>query len=246
MKEINVTSPVEPQHNEFDPSGSNLKAGSAKSISELEKVISAGLRHFVDVGRALSQINQHELFKPTFKSFQEYCEVRWGFKKSYAHHLIAGAAVVEDLPGELSTIVENESQARVLAGYNPEERVVILEHLQSKGEQITAPRLKEAAKTALRRRVGKRKTQAATGKPSTLDEDHDLSPTSVEVEDNNADLVSEASVAAIYGLLAALYALKPVAPSLVEIRDRLGNLEIELHDLAAAWAMTIILHFSDN
>ncbi len=62
---------------------------------------------------------------------QEYatfsdCREKWGWKRAYAYQLIDGAAAVKSLPPEMSTIVDNQTQARELAKVEPEKRAEVV------------------------------------------------------------------------------------------------------------------------
>jgi hypothetical protein len=52
-------------------------------LSELERAIAQNT--FVDRGIALAEINQNELYKPAFSSFEDYCVNRWGFKRAHGY-----------------------------------------------------------------------------------------------------------------------------------------------------------------
>jgi hypothetical protein len=83
-------------------------------LVDLERVISDGMRSFVDVGRALSRIRDEKLYQATHATFEAYCRERWEFTRSYAHRLIGAAGVVANWQHELPPPA-NEAQARELA-----------------------------------------------------------------------------------------------------------------------------------
>lgn len=67
-------------------------------LAELERVISDGLRTFVEVGRALAKIRDGKLYQGEgFKSFEAYCRERWDFTRMRAHQLIQAAEVSENV-----------------------------------------------------------------------------------------------------------------------------------------------------
>lgn len=95
---------------------------------ELEMIIESGLKTFVEVGNALSEIRDNLLYRVDHDTFEDYCVDKWEMKKSYAHYLIKSA----DIAKNLSTIVDksennhnlptNEAQVRPLTKLKPEEQ----------------------------------------------------------------------------------------------------------------------------
>ena len=70
---------------------------------ELEQVIEIGKRSFFEVGSALSQIRDRRGYKPEFKTFDEYCQRRWGWTRMGAAYYIDAAKVVSLLPPEIAS-----------------------------------------------------------------------------------------------------------------------------------------------
>src|SRR4051812_12953447 len=62
-----------------DPLKASLDEGQAKELVELEQIITTKLGAFIEVGKALMQIQTARLYKPKYKSFALYCQERWGF-----------------------------------------------------------------------------------------------------------------------------------------------------------------------
>jgi len=152
----NNNSPTEIENTELDP----LSNGSAGAVSapdlarlkSLEAVIKCGQQTFVEVGDALAQIMEGQLYRLSgFGSFAEYCESVWGFKKSYAYQLVQSAAVVNELPAPLSTMVEkfNPGQVRALARVSKDKRAAVLTTAMAKskstGRTLTAKAITAAA-----------------------------------------------------------------------------------------------------
>jgi len=83
-------------------------------LNELEDVVERGLATFVDVGRALSEINSARLYRATHSTFAEYAADRFGIGKSHAYRMISAAKVAE----AVSPIgdIRSEAQARELSG----------------------------------------------------------------------------------------------------------------------------------
>lgn len=98
--------------------GRGVELAIPESLDELEQMIGDGLRTFVEVGLALARIRDAKLYKaPGHKTFEVYCEKRWGFSRKRAYELMEAAAVVENVrnSGRGSLEPRNASQATELA-----------------------------------------------------------------------------------------------------------------------------------
>jgi hypothetical protein len=91
------------------------------TLVELEAVIARGLDTFVEVGAALAEIRERQLYRHQgFDRFEDYCRDRWQLGRSRAYQLMDASQVVS----LMSTIVDtdgvplpppaNEAQAREL------------------------------------------------------------------------------------------------------------------------------------
>lgn len=83
-------------------------------LCELERVIQKGKDTFVEVGNALAEIRDSRIYRATFKTFEDYCQERWQFRRDYVNKLIAASSVVSNLDTMVSK-PDNERQARPLA-----------------------------------------------------------------------------------------------------------------------------------
>lgn len=91
------------------------------SLEQNEDIIAAGLKTFVDVGRALADIRGARLYRETHDSFEAYCDQRWNLSRPRAYQLIDAAATVGALSTNVDTpLPKNEGQARELRGLDPE------------------------------------------------------------------------------------------------------------------------------
>lgn len=92
----------------------NLKDLEKQSLGELEGIIQNHFcTFFYEVGCALAQIRDSELYKETYTTFEDYCKERWGMSRQRAYQLIKAAEVYDNL----STAVDkpiNEAQIRPL------------------------------------------------------------------------------------------------------------------------------------
>lgn len=131
-------------------------------LQELETIVARGMAAFVEVGMALAEIRDKQLYRGTHRRFKDYVAERFSFAERHAQRLIQGVEVYKNLiPGE-STIrpagrvadkggskfpaPTHESQVRDLAGLNPEEQRQAWEAAVeiAGGETPTAAQVREA------------------------------------------------------------------------------------------------------
>ncbi len=93
-------------------------------LAELEGVIARHVRDFLAVGQALQQIRDSRLYRGTHATFQEYCVARWEFTPQRAGQLIKAFDVETNLE-TTGLHLENERQARVLAGFALEDQKLL-------------------------------------------------------------------------------------------------------------------------
>jgi hypothetical protein len=70
---------------------------SHRSLADLEKVIHEGQLAYVEVGKALQEIQKKKLYKGKYNTFEEYCEKRWGFSREAAYNYMGSADVAENV-----------------------------------------------------------------------------------------------------------------------------------------------------
>lgn len=87
-------------------------------LFDLERKIEAGLQTFVEVGLALMEIRDSELYRSQFGTFEEYCGVRWGFTSTQAKRLMDGAEIAKNIEPSGSKILA-ESHLRPLKNLQP-------------------------------------------------------------------------------------------------------------------------------
>ena len=75
----------------------------AERLHDLEAIVDRGIETVFEVGAALEEIRDHELFRPEFKTFGEYLQQRWGWTRARCYQLIGATRVRENL----STRVDN-------------------------------------------------------------------------------------------------------------------------------------------
>ena len=113
---------------------------------ELETIIEDGLKTFVEVGNALSEIRDGLLYRVDYDTFEDYCVDRWGMSKAYAYRLIGSAKVVNNVSpmGDTSEsfhLPTSERQIRRLTKLEPDEQKEVWEEAVE-----TAPKGKVTAK----------------------------------------------------------------------------------------------------
>lgn len=65
-----------------------------RSLTECETVIERGLATFVEVGEALMEIRDEDLYKESHGTFEEYCRERWDMTRQHANRTIRAAEVI--------------------------------------------------------------------------------------------------------------------------------------------------------
>lgn len=84
-------------------------------LVELELVVERGLQTFYEVGSALLEIREQRLYRETHKTFQAYCQARFGFSDSRGRQLIAAAKTVTAVTQQGLPAPKTEREARELA-----------------------------------------------------------------------------------------------------------------------------------
>jgi hypothetical protein len=121
----------------------------AARLAQLEAVIAEGMQTFVDVGKAIAEINESLLYRSTHPTFEAYCKDRWGFTPQRAYQLMDAAEVHEQVPE-----AANERQARTLASVPKEEQSEVWADAKERArqdgaERPTAKHVEEAVRARL-------------------------------------------------------------------------------------------------
>ncbi len=104
-----------------------------KERQRLERIVG---RSFVEAGQALAEIRARRLYRSTHKTFETYCQDRFGFSRRYVNYRIAAVQVVDNLKmgtngsqnsegvNQLTKLIlpTNERQVRPLVKLDPEEQ----------------------------------------------------------------------------------------------------------------------------
>lgn len=111
-----------------------------KKLTELEKTVSKAVKASIAAARALHEIYTHKdgiYWKRSYKSFEEYCGAKWGYKKAQAYRLLgagefltrvaeahtSGGQVLKDNPG-CNWYPQNEAQVRQVIRLPSQSQVV--------------------------------------------------------------------------------------------------------------------------
>jgi hypothetical protein len=81
-------------------------------LAQLEAVVERGLAVFIEVGLALQEIRDAQLYRQTHASFEVYCRERWGFSRQRGYQLISAAEVSTMVVNAGLPAPESEREAR--------------------------------------------------------------------------------------------------------------------------------------
>ncbi len=124
-------------------------------LAELEAIISAGVRSFIEVGLAIQEVQSRRLYLKTHRSFQSYMEERFGFTRQHGYRLIAGAKAAKEVSHYVT--LPSASHAEPLVILPKKERVKVARVIAKKakaGDPITVRAVKEAVKEVTTRARG--------------------------------------------------------------------------------------------
>jgi hypothetical protein len=143
-----------------------LSTTEERELANCEAIIDRNLGGFRETGEALMKIRDGKLYKVEFKTFEEYCQKRWNFGRTYAHRMIESAKVIKNLL-PMGNKPESERQARVLAPLPPQEqREVWKEAVETAPEgKVTAKHVEEIVERKRRRIVLKKSPQQQEPEP---------------------------------------------------------------------------------
>jgi len=91
-------------------------------LRQCESIIERGLATFVEVGNALAKIRDGRLYRGEYRTFEGYCQDRWGLTRRHVNYQIAAARVVKNLGTIVPILPITESQARPLTRLEPEQQ----------------------------------------------------------------------------------------------------------------------------
>ena len=112
-------------------------------LQYLEQIVDKGLSSFIEVGEALWKIREEKLYRAEFKTFENYCKVRWGISKAYANRLITANEIQQEM-APIGAKITTESQSRELAKVPTEKREEVLKLAEDENGKITAKSIRKA------------------------------------------------------------------------------------------------------
>lgn len=117
-----------------------LSADESARLGKNECVIRAGMSTFIEVGNALQDIRDNRLYRRQYGTFEEYCEVKWGWTRQRVNQLIVASDVANNLETNGCQIADlNERQARELSKVAPDQQPQVWkEAVETSGGQPTA------------------------------------------------------------------------------------------------------------
>lgn len=125
-----------------------LEPLSSEEIDELtrtESAIELALQSFVMLGALLKHIRDSGLYRAKYRTFEEYCEGRWGIKRRRAYQYIEASDAADNHKGR-HPLKESQARALARATRDPAEqrRILDLAVRQSEG-RVTEKAINKAA-----------------------------------------------------------------------------------------------------
>lgn len=114
------------------------KAIAELGLQQLESIIENWLPAFIEVGNALREIRDRNLYKQSgYERWEDYCRERWGVSRSYAHKTIEASRVAGMLPMGNVRAPLHERLIRPLAvgGLSDEQRLEAWEAARETADQ---------------------------------------------------------------------------------------------------------------
>lgn len=117
-----------------------ISVAAVQILEELTEVEAAELhrlelkveRAFYEAGTALREIRDKRLYRSTHRTFEQYCQDRFGFQRAHSYRLIEAAAIVDNLspntasnnlsPNGRQILPTSERQVRDLINLEPDEQ----------------------------------------------------------------------------------------------------------------------------
>jgi hypothetical protein len=136
-------------------------------LVELEAVVDRHTNAILEVGRALCEIHERELYREEYNSWSEYVSDRWGsLTREMSYRYMAIAETVEAVPFAADLAPSLVSEVSPYLGENAEAAQQLLE--RARDEQLTVRAFREVIQTDRRqRREEAHAAQIAAAAPAT-------------------------------------------------------------------------------
>jgi hypothetical protein len=137
------------------------------SLRENEAIIERGIAAYREAGLALKRIRDDRQYKDTHKTFDAYCQERWGMGRQRAYELINAATTADDLYANgVQTPPQNERVARELKGTLAQKREAWNETVKRNGDKPTAEQTREVVEEKSPKVKIRSRTKQAQEEPS--------------------------------------------------------------------------------
>lgn len=150
------------------------------NLGALEKIIEENLAGSFKLAQAISLIRDQQLYKPEYKTFEEYCKKRWEYSRSYCTRLCEMNDVMQDLETyqEYEVYPKNEGQARIFVDLEKADRLKLAETVlkESKDDNLTAQVFAK-----FKKQLFPQKYEAKTGKPTPVIDVEEIKETSSDL-----------------------------------------------------------------
>jgi len=142
-----------------------------KDLQRCEAVIKKNENAFVETCAAMFEISSKRLYRQEYKSFQEYCERKWGFSREYGHRLVKDHEIIKKVSTIVHTsgLITNGNQVAELSKVPEEDLAAVAQEAKNaagKGK-LTGRHIKEAAKRVREKREGKPATKSPKAEADT-------------------------------------------------------------------------------
>lgn len=98
-------------------------------LNECESVISKGIKAFKEVWGALLEVRDSRLYRKEFRTFEDYCVVKWNLSKRYINRNLKALDTLNNL-GPIGPHFETERQLRPLTNLEPEIQRQVVKDVQ--------------------------------------------------------------------------------------------------------------------
>ena len=99
-------------------------------LNECEIVVSKGIKAFKEVWGALLEIRDSKLYRKEFRTFEDYCIVKWDLSKNYVNRNLKALKTLDDLVPIGTNNLNTESQLRPLTNLEPEIKRQVVKEVQ--------------------------------------------------------------------------------------------------------------------
>lgn len=122
-------------------------------LQKYERIVDVKMKDFVEVGSALMAIQEKRLYRETHKTFDKYCEDRFGVSRQHAYSLMAASDChrnLSDISDKTAKILpRNHAQAKAIvdvADDKEQQQQVWIEVVKKAGDKpITAKMIEDVA-----------------------------------------------------------------------------------------------------